>query len=470
MPQGPDNSTQGHSDSATRHDDDDLTMRHSRSTDAKRVFDYAKNVDGTKSFSIQRSKLEDMPERSLIGVDGQWYDVTAFKKRHPGGDIIEEYVGMDATQIFHAWHPPRVLAKRRPVGTYNIEELAPQTQDPFEKDMRALQDRLQADGFFDCDKWWWVRKTGIIILLLVLTNIVVQHPHPAIRYGLGVVCMTLFWQQSGFMMHDAMHSQHFESRKTNQAAGVFFGSICFGISGRWWRDEHYEHHSFTCTAVPDKGVSDPQFDELWATSRLMFPFRLGFVQKLCITFQDYIWIPLVLIAGRYAILIDSYKDERRMKEWAAIAVHWCVVVLPIYMAFGTNREFLAWYALASLLEGILHIQLIISHLVNPYQEKDDTKKIGWYRWQISSTYNITNPRWLDWFHGGLNFHMVHHTMPRMPRTNYVKAQQLIDDLCAKHGVPMYKASFTGLCKLVTENFRKQKQSYWKFVKEIDYRH
>ena len=64
-----------------------------------------------------------------------------------------------------------------------------------------------------------------------------------------------------------------------QLAGVFWGSICFGIPGRWWRDEHYEHHSFTHTTLKDQGVSDPQFDEdIWVTGKRIYPFRTSPVQ------------------------------------------------------------------------------------------------------------------------------------------------------------------------------------------------
>lgn len=444
-----------------------------RTSADSRVYDYgfAQTVDGTASFSIQRGRLKEMPERSLIGVDGKWYDVTAFKKYHPGGDIIEEYVGMDATQIFHAWHPPSVLAKRRPVGTYDLAAVAPHTQDPFEIDMRALHDRFEREGWFHCDKWWLAQKTAIIFALLIAAQICAASSNPYVRYGLGVFFMTGFWIQSGFMMHDAMHSQHFDTHKLNQLAGVFWGSICFGIPGRWWRDEHYEHHSFTHTTLKDQGVSDPQFDEdIWVTGKRIYPFRTSPVQRFFISIQDYSWICLIMIAGRFAIMIDSYKDERRLKEWAAIAVHWTVTCLPIYIYFDTTLRFVLWYLAAGFLEGILHVQLVISHLASPVEDKEAVKNSGWFRWQITSTYNITNPRWLDWFHGGLNFHMVHHSYPRMPRTRYVEAQKLIDQLCDKHGVRMYKASFTELVHICSENFGKQKKGYLEFLNDVDFRH
>lgn len=35
----------------------------------------------------------------LVGIKGQYYDITEFAKRHPGGDIIYDWVGGDATEV-----------------------------------------------------------------------------------------------------------------------------------------------------------------------------------------------------------------------------------------------------------------------------------------------------------------------------------------------------------------------------------
>ena len=48
------------------------------------------------------------------------------------------------------------------------------------------------------------------------------------------------------------------------------GRVCFGISAKWWRDEHFEHHAFTNTLVQGVGSSDPQMKEvLWASNKVL---------------------------------------------------------------------------------------------------------------------------------------------------------------------------------------------------------
>ena len=47
--------------------------------------------------------LSDVPkERKVIGIDGIWYDVTTFITRHPGGEVLEHFLGEDATDVFRS--------------------------------------------------------------------------------------------------------------------------------------------------------------------------------------------------------------------------------------------------------------------------------------------------------------------------------------------------------------------------------
>ena len=42
--------------------------------------------------------------KKIIGYRGVFYDVTNFIKRHPGGDVIEEFLGEDATAVIDSMH------------------------------------------------------------------------------------------------------------------------------------------------------------------------------------------------------------------------------------------------------------------------------------------------------------------------------------------------------------------------------
>ena len=37
---------------------------------------------------------------SKIYIEEQWYDITDFSKRHPGGNVIKSYADQDATLVY----------------------------------------------------------------------------------------------------------------------------------------------------------------------------------------------------------------------------------------------------------------------------------------------------------------------------------------------------------------------------------
>ena len=43
-------------------------------------------------------------EKKYIKINEDIYDITDFSKIHPGGGIINHYVGFDGTQAFKAFH------------------------------------------------------------------------------------------------------------------------------------------------------------------------------------------------------------------------------------------------------------------------------------------------------------------------------------------------------------------------------
>lgn len=49
--------------------------------------------------------------------------------------------------------------------------------------------------------------------------------------------------------------------------------------------------------------------------------------------------------------------------------------------------------------------------------------------------DIECPQWLDFFHGGLQFQVIHHLFPRIPRHNLRKTQKLVQEFCNDVGIP-----------------------------------
>ena len=186
-------------------------------------------------------------DRQLVGVDGEWYDITAFIPHHPGGDVIKQYVGRDATDVFWAYHAEDVLAKRRPCGKYTQV-----VSDPATVEYRALAKKFLREGWYETNYTWVAGKMLVCAALFAAVWGLVLYPFGGdpstqrlVQLLVAAPTLAIFWQQCGFFMHDFMHNNTFHDRVTDQWLGTFFGTVCFGISGSWWRDEHNVHHVLT---------------------------------------------------------------------------------------------------------------------------------------------------------------------------------------------------------------------------------
>merc|ERR1712159_507866 len=76
--------------------------------------------------------------------------------------------------------------------------------------------------------------------------------------------------------------------------------------------------------------------------------------------------------------------------------------------------------------GLLHVRITISHFsMNMYDGvafKNDEE--SWPLVQLATTMDVDCPAWLDWFHIGLQFQVIHHLLPRVPRHNLRKVKPL----------------------------------------------
>eukprot|EP00163_Fabomonas_tropica_P014815 TRINITY_DN2692_c0_g1_i2.p1 TRINITY_DN2692_c0_g1~~TRINITY_DN2692_c0_g1_i2.p1 ORF type:complete len:182 (+),score=37.45 TRINITY_DN2692_c0_g1_i2:1028-1573(+) len=150
--------------------------------------------------------------------------------------------------------------------------------------------------------------------------------------------------------------------------------------------------------------------------------------------QHITFLPMLVLLGRPAILVDSMKDERKLTNWIAfgLSVAWTLALVSFLPDW---YEMFVFLVIASSGEGILHIQLLISHYSKPFVEKENTHNKNFFAWQLTVNQNISNEWYTDWFHGGLNFHLEHHLFPRLPRHHYREASMRIKDICKRHGLP-----------------------------------
>ena len=269
--------------------------------------------------------------------------------------------------------------------------------------------------------------------------------------ALGGLLLAAFWQQSGFFMHDFMHSQVTHRSSWDYWGGVFFGTVCFGVNGTWWKEEHTIHHSLT-NIYDDEYVVDPQASEaIWAQNVKLLPLFNRW-QRTMFRLQHLYFLPMLVVAGRVGIMVDSFITERRAHVWAAFILHWAWVVYLLQMLPNWQTQLL-FYTVAAFGQGILHAQLLISHYSKDFVHRKDVPELNFVQWQVGVNQNISCPPWMDWFHGGLHFHIEHHLLPRMPRNRLRDVSVDLRKLCAKHNLEYDSKSFFATVALTVKHLK-----------------
>ena len=112
----------------------------------------------------------------VIAVNGYWYDVEKFLPKHPGGPIIEQYIGADVTSSFYGMHrhPDEILKRRTPVAKLKRNEEALRNKD-INDDYWNLWHRYKELGLFEPSMAWLFRVMATLTFNIILAIFSVMH-------------------------------------------------------------------------------------------------------------------------------------------------------------------------------------------------------------------------------------------------------------------------------------------------------
>ena len=196
----------------------------------------------------------------------------------------------------------------------------------------------------------------------------------------------------------------------------------------------------------------PQHKGFWTTYHQKW-ISPDVVSTFLVSYQHLLFYPVMAVA-RFNLYVqgwifaftawkqDSWYAKRFQKiEFASLFVFlsWMTALVSTL----PSEERLNWLLISHGLAGLLHVQICISHFTmdtyhgHAYNDISDE----WLTMQCVTTMNVDCPRWLDWFHGGLQFQIEHHLFPRLPRHNLREARALVKPFCDKWKVRYHEPSF-----------------------------
>lgn len=409
-----------------------------------------------------------------IKFENRWIHVNEELLRwHPGASAMLAFKNLDATTVFHSFHANSKFAYKKlgellasqpnksendlvfasstlsdeksVLADENVNmgsfELAEHRSEKVMKNFDVFRKRVKDLGLLDANHSFFFRKIFELLALIALALSLQYHE----LFCSSALIMGLAWQQSGWLIHEYTHHQHFKTRFFNDLMSYMVGNLIQGFSSGGWKEQHNRHHAF-----PNIDGRDGDLDllPLWVTvgSQLKLIDQHSIYLHL-IQFQHIYWL-IALPFLRLSWLIQSilfvasmqnhfYEIHRKraLVEQITLFMHWSLVLVQYYFLPDFKTRF-NYFLISQLFGGFL-----IAHVVT-YNHYSCPKFPFHHRiienyvcLQLYTTRNMAPGHLIDWLWGGLNYQIEHHLFPTMPRHNLKKVMPLVKEFCNENELP-----------------------------------
>jgi fatty acid desaturase len=419
---------------------------------------------------------------TLAAIGDHVYDIGAFSKAHPGGEILLMFGGTDATVAYHTIHPRHYRERDQVhnslvpfrVGTYkaNAEacgrnyffdsEFALDLQRSVERTLQAKRSELR------------LAKLGYMIRTLLYAVLYFHAWYLWMTNPSWVIAL-----YSGFMSamvdlnisHDGSHGAFAGTPWGNLLSEVLchFFDLTGSPTPMWYQQHVQMHHPFTNDYDCDKDISSAepfflfhppqqQSSSKWyyAYQHLLWPVWLHFY-GVSVAFNPWDTPRLTKYPdrpGEISPLQNPYIRERRWRWYGLHLVsHLGYTIIPLFNASNKLLFFAQLYLLYAVVSLVLATLFMLSHNFEGslrYDSKADatsvvdhthattnanahSNMVDWYKVQVESS--CTYGGWpAGWVTGNLNFQIEHHLYPRMPSCYYSHIQDTVREVCKRHKV------------------------------------
>lgn len=390
---------------------------------------------------MAKHKRPDSVAEDCVRIEGELYDVRAWSHKHPGGAILAQFLGRDATGAFLAFHGAVARKMLKGFKARNVTGFSAEVaySGDVEQDFTALRARAVESGLFAHRPVpFYVHAALLFAGIGVAAAALVVAPA---AWPLAALLLALVWQQGGWLSHDFLHHSVHADPERGEVVGSILGGVILGFSGDWWRRKHNTHHALPNVLGVDQDIDTTPFlsfteadlAEMSAATRLLV--RLQPVTALPIlAFARINW---VVASARWAW--GSPTVARRGLELTSIAVHhaWSLGLLFLLPTWGAR---LGFFLVSQLVSGLFTgAVFLVGHNARPIVTKDEAP--GFYALQCMTTQNICPPFGLRWFFGGLDRQIEHHLFPTMPRHNHRYVAAEVRAICDAHGLTYVERGF-----------------------------
>ena len=310
----------------------------------------------------------------------------------------------------------------------------------------SLRARLQAAGCFDPQPGYYLRKTSLTAAGLAGVLAVAMLADGVVLVLAAALALGVLSTQFGLLAHDVAHKQVFRSRRNIAAASLVVGNLLLGMSYTWWREKHDRHH-----ATPNHVTRDPDCDiSLLVLAHGQRGTRSRLVRAIVPWQRIYFWFLLPLQSTGARI----HSAHRVTKIRGPLAWFEAAGLLGHLVIYGCLIAFIGpwWLALAFVVlhQGAfgLYNSLVFAPNHKGMGNITDDTRLGFLLEQILTARNVKGSPLTDFVYGGLNYQIEHHLFTNMPRNRLSRAQPIVRDFCAEHGIAYTEDGFLAASRAV----------------------
>ncbi|KAM4057990.1 fatty acid desaturase domain-containing protein [Hirsutella rhossiliensis] len=338
----------------------------------------------------------------------------------------------------------------------------PETQAGILAKYRALHQRVHDKGLYRCDFWAYAVDCCRYIAFFALMFVCLGWG----QYALGGIFLGFMWHQLVFAAHDAGHMGITHKYSVDTIIGIIIANFIGGLSMGWWKRNHNVHHILTNAPEHDPDI---EHMPLFAVShRLLGSLRSTYygrvmkydaAAKFFLRIQSWTYYPLLAL-GRFNLYVQSWDyilANRGAKKGPGAWHRWLELTGQVFFwtwfGYGILYKMIpdGWSRFVFIMtshvaSSPLHVQIVLSHFAMSTADLGPHESFP--QRMLRTTMDVDCPPWLDFVHGGLQFQIIHHLFPRMPRHNLRKAQKLVQEFCNDVGIPYVLYGFADSNKQV----------------------
>lgn len=387
----------------------------------------------------------------MLWIDGKAFDFSEFQ--HPGGDILQEHDGTDATVVFYTthrcstWNLVNDEGFRARWGSPQNDKLQSHRSirdDPFFVACRTRVDALIGSRGSERRKGLTIRSAAWTGLCYISALVGVAMMACGSRW-LAIATGVLFAIVNFNVMHPSMHGALALTRPWKTINDHVFTVLSGSACPRWQHKHNILHHAHVNTEEDGDKSTDPLVRMLPARpSRRWYPWQAVYFPMIAL-----INIPMNQFVHAWLVATTEsaiFTQRARRRYVVALAMWMCVAYAIPVIVHGTPEGLLR----SAIMQGAGSVyatyNIALNHVFEGASLQDKAPPDErWARHSVQSSANHSTGSWIGtWLTGGLNYQIEHHLFPAVPPSTLPLIAPVVQQTCKEFGVRYTSMSYPEL--------------------------